>query len=74
MNDLARVIVERISGWPDDAIAELQQAIDNIEIKHSLVFRLSDDERTAVRAGLAQAERGEFVSDEQIATFYNQYR
>jgi predicted transcriptional regulator len=28
---------------------------------------MSDDERTAVRKGLAEADRGEFVSDELIA-------
>lgn len=74
MSDLIREIGERISDWPDEAIAELLQAIDNIEIKHSLVYRLSDEERAAVREGLAQADRGEFASDERVATFFNRYR
>jgi len=74
MNDLTQEISNRISDWPDEAVAELLQAIDKIEIKHSLVYRLSDDERAAVREGIAQAERGEFASDEQVAVFFNRFR
>jgi predicted transcriptional regulator len=74
MNDLSQEISNRISDWPDEAVAELLQAIDKIEIKHSLVYRLSDDERAAVREGIAQAERGEFASDEQVAVFFNRFR
>ena len=74
MDELREIIAERISGWPKEAISELLQAIGNIEIKYSLVYRLSDDERTAVREGLAQAGRGEFVGDEQVAAFFNRYR
>ena len=74
MNDFSQEISNRISDWPDEAVAELLQAIDKIEIKHSLVYRLSDDERAAVREGIAQAERGEFASDEQVAVFFNRFR
>ena len=74
MNDFSEEISNRISDWPDEAVAELLQAIDKIEIKHSLVYRLSDDERAAVREGIAQAERGEFASDEQVADFFNRFR
>jgi predicted transcriptional regulator len=74
MNDLTQAIAGRISDWPDEAIAELLQAIDNIEIKYSLVYRLSDEERAAVREGLAQAERGEFASDEEVAAYFNRHR
>lgn len=38
------------------------------------VYRLSDDEREAVRMGLAQADRGEFVSDADVQAFRNRHR
>jgi predicted transcriptional regulator len=38
------------------------------------VYRLSDDERAAVREGLAQAERGEFVADDVVESYFNKYR
>jgi predicted transcriptional regulator len=36
------------------------------------VYRLSDEE--AVRVGVAQAERGEFVSDTDLKAFRNRHR
>jgi predicted transcriptional regulator len=74
MNEFAKMLLDRIAGWPKAAQEELIQAIVEIETKHVGVYRLSDDERAAVREGLAQAERGEFVPDEQVAAFFNRYR
>ena len=34
------------------------------------VYKLSPDERTAIDQGLAQADRGEFASDEQVAAMW----
>jgi len=38
------------------------------------VYRLTDDERAAVREGLAQADRGEFVADVVVAAFFRKHR
>jgi NADPH:quinone reductase-like Zn-dependent oxidoreductase len=38
------------------------------------VYRLSDEERDAVRVGFEQAERGEFVSDADLQAFRNCHR
>jgi hypothetical protein len=38
------------------------------------VYRLSDEERTAVRAGMDAARRREFASDEEIEEFYQLHR
>ena len=38
------------------------------------VFRLTDDERAAVRKGMEAARRSEFVSDEELAAFYRRHR
>jgi predicted transcriptional regulator len=45
-----------------------------IESRRGEVYRLSDEERTAVRAGMDAARRGEFVSEEEIEAFYQQHR
>lgn len=37
------------------------------------IYRLADDEREAVRVGLEQAERGEFVSDAEMQAFRNRH-
>jgi predicted transcriptional regulator len=74
MTEFAQMILDRIADWPKEAQAELIDAIAEIEAKHFGVCRLSDEERSAVREGLAQAARGEFASDEDVATFFNRYR
>jgi predicted transcriptional regulator len=38
------------------------------------VYCLSDEERAAVRIGLTQAERGEFVPDEEMERFWKRNR
>ncbi len=34
------------------------------------VYRVSDEERTAMRAGMEAARRGEFASEEEMDEFY----
>ncbi len=74
MNKTAETILDRIADWPKEAQDELMQAVIDIEAKHLGVYHLSDDERAAVREGLAQAERGEFVPDDVVAAYFKQYR
>jgi predicted transcriptional regulator len=42
---------------------------DNFELEHQDFYHLSDEKWVAVQEGLAEAERGEFVSDEDMAAF-----
>jgi predicted transcriptional regulator len=74
MNKMVESILERVADWPEEAQAELMQAVIDIEGRHLGVYHLSDDERAAVREGLAQAERGEFVPDDVVAAYFNKYR
>ena len=73
MNKALESLLERVAAWPAEAQEELLQSIVDIEIKHFGVYRLSADERAAVREGLAQAERGEFAPDEAVAEFFKRY-
>jgi len=74
MKDFAKFVLERISAWPKEAQAELVDAISAIESKYFGFYQLTDDERAAVREGLAQTARGEFVDDEAVASFFDRYR
>ena len=73
MSKLAELIWNRIDAWPEEAQAELVRSVIEIEQKHFGVYRLSDDERAAVRDGLAEAERGEFMPDEVMADFFKRH-
>ena len=66
-------ILERVATWPDEAQAELMQSIIDIEVKHFGIYRLSDDERAAIREGIAQADRGEFVPDDVMRDFFKRH-
>jgi predicted transcriptional regulator len=60
-------LIERVAGWPPEDIAALEEFVREVENRRADLHRLTDDERAAIRQGLAQADRGEFVSDEEIA-------
>ena len=56
--------IEALRELPEERQELVARAILNYAAHDSEeMYRLSDDERDAVRVGLAQADRGEFVSD-----------
>ena len=65
-----KTLSDRIASWPEEAQADLVRFIIETEAKHFGVYRLSDEEREAVRKGIEAAERGDFASDEEIAALF----
>jgi hypothetical protein len=68
------ILLERISTWPEAAQEEFVRSVANIENKHIGIYRLSDDERDAVRRGLAEMSEGKLASDDAVAAVFNRYR
>lgn len=73
MNAKLQTLLERIAKLPNELLADVEESIDEIERWRDDVFRLTDEERAAVRKGMAAAQRGEFVSDEELAAFYRRH-
>jgi len=73
MNKRLETLLDRVSTWPEEAQAELLERAIEIEARQSGVYRLSDDEKAAVKKGLEAAERGEFVSDDDMAAFFKRH-
>jgi predicted transcriptional regulator len=73
MNAKLQNLFERIAALPDELLGEIEQSIDEIERWRGDVFRLTDEERAAVRKGMEAARRGEFVTDEELAAFYRRH-
>jgi hypothetical protein len=44
--------------------------VREVESRHSSVYRISDEERAAVRAGIEAMRREDFASEEEIDDFY----
>jgi predicted transcriptional regulator len=74
MTDLIGTLLERVADWPKEAQAEVVKAIVDIETKYFGVYKLNAEERAAILAAKAQAERGEFANDEEVAALFNRYR
>jgi CHASE2 domain-containing sensor protein len=68
------LLLERISTWPEEAQDEFVRSIANIENKHLGPYRLSEDERSAVRRGLSEMRDRKLASDDAVAAVFNRYR
>ena len=67
-------MLERVSTWPEEAQDEFVKSVADIESKHLGVYRLSDEERDAVRRGLADIRAGRLASDAEVAAVFKRYR
>jgi CHASE2 domain-containing sensor protein len=68
------ILLERVSTWPEEAQEEFMRSVANIENKHLGTYRLSDDERNAVRRGLTEMRERRLASDDAVAAAFNRYR
>ncbi len=67
MNKTLREVLEQAATWPREDQDELAEYAREIEARRTGIYKMSDEERIAVRRGLAEADRGEFVSDDRLA-------
>jgi predicted transcriptional regulator len=74
MSPKVRDILQRAELWPEEDQEELANVARVIEARRSGVYRLSDEERAAVREGMAAARRGDFVPDDEMEKFYQLHR
>jgi len=67
-------VLERVRSWPkarqDDAVNMLLA----MEAIGTEPYRLSADERAAVRRGLEEMRQGKFASDEEVRALFDRYR
>jgi hypothetical protein len=59
--------LEAARSWPEEDQQELAEYAREIEARRTGVYVMSDEERAAVRRRLAEADRGDFVSDDLVA-------
>jgi predicted transcriptional regulator len=62
--------IEKVRQLPEDRQAYVAEVLEQIAAAGSDVFTVPEDHRAAVLEGLEQAERGEFVSDEEMAAIW----
>jgi len=67
-------ILDRVRTWPEERQEDAARILLAMEGEEGGAYRLSDEERAEVRAALAEIERGEVASEEEVATLFNRRR
>ena len=71
--DQITAVLERVRTWPEERQAYAAEIPLASEAQDVRPLRVSDDAWEAVLEGNAEAERGEFVSDTEMAGFYKRH-
>jgi predicted transcriptional regulator len=66
-------VLNSVRSWPQEDQEELVELAREIEARRTGIYVMNDEERAAVREGLEQAMRGEFVSDDEMNDFWKKY-
>ena len=66
-------MLRKIETWPPEDQEALAEAARDIEAERTGVYVASEAELRAIDEGLAQADRGEFASDAQIAAIRKRF-
>ena len=74
MNKILEQVLERVKSWPEQRQQEAARVLEAMEQSGTTPYQLSEDERAMVEIGLDQAKRGEFVSDTDMAAFWDRNR
>ncbi len=67
-------LLERVETWPEEAQEELLRTAQDIARWHEPVYELSDEELADIREGLAEIERGEVMTEEEVREMFRQLR
>jgi predicted transcriptional regulator len=62
--------IEKVRKLPEDRQAYIAEVLEQIAAAGSDRFTVPEDHRVAVLEGLEQAERGEFMSDDEMTALW----
>jgi hypothetical protein len=67
MTPATKTVLEQVASWPQQDQDELAEYAREIEARRTGVYVVSDEEWVDLQEGIAQADRREFVPDEDVA-------
>ena len=70
MSPAAKQIFEQVASWPEEDQEELAELAREIQARRSGVYVVSDDERRSIEEALDELNRGERVSESDMAAFW----
>jgi predicted transcriptional regulator len=65
--------IKKVRELPDAVQDEAAEMLFSVAAKQGELIRLDDETRAAVREGRAQARRGEFVGEGDMAAFFERH-
>jgi hypothetical protein len=71
--DQIDAVLESVRSWPQQDQEELVELAREIAARRTGVFHMTNEEYVAVREGLTQARRGEFVPDDEMESLWKKY-
>jgi hypothetical protein len=72
--DGIKPLLEQAATLPEAEQYEFLASLNETETMYSGVYQLSEDERAAVRRGLAEVRAGQLASEEEVAALFNRFR
>jgi hypothetical protein len=63
-------LLARIASWPKEDQEELAELAREIEARRSGMYEPTPEEEAAIRQGIAELDRGEWVSEEEMRAFW----
>ena len=73
MTKMLEEAIKKVRELPEAEQNEAAEMLLSVAAKNDEPVHLDDETRAAVQEGLEQAERGEFVSDEDMAAFFRRH-
>ena len=70
MSPKTKALLELVESWPKEDQDELAEFAREIAARRSGVYVVNDEEEAAIREGLAELDRGEWMSDEAMRSFW----
>ena len=67
-------VLARAETWSEDEQEELAQIVLEIEARRHGVYHATPEELKAIDEGLAEIERGEIASDEEVEAVFAKHR
>jgi hypothetical protein len=70
MSPNTKKLLEQVESWPQEDQDELAEYAREIEARRTGVYEPTAEEAAAIREGLAELARGEWVSEDQMRAFW----
>jgi len=73
MTKLLSEMIEKVKTWPDWRQEDVVLVLQEMERQGTEIYQLSKEEERLIDEALEEAERGEFVSEEEMEAFWGRH-